>query len=185
MATPTVESLKPKVCLTASGALVHEGKIMLIKHKKLQIWLCPGGHMEENEMPHQAAEREFLEETGIKVRAVRIGFFPELPADEAKNIQFLPVPLATNLHFVSRENYEHRVNGTDVSVATAKKWKKGCEAHVDQRFLVEPVEGVDFKRQIEEIDGIGWFAEDEIDELQTYETIKLEIHQAFEVASQV
>ncbi len=60
----------PKICFTAGGILIHHNKVLLIKHKKLNMWLTPGGHVDERELPHQTAEREFLEETGIKVKAV-------------------------------------------------------------------------------------------------------------------
>src|SRR3989338_4811759 len=42
-------------------------KTLLLKHKKLGVWLPPGGHVEPNELPHEAALREVLEETGLSV----------------------------------------------------------------------------------------------------------------------
>jgi 8-oxo-dGTP pyrophosphatase MutT (NUDIX family) len=39
----------------------------MLKHKKLGKWLPPGGHIEPNELPDDAACREVLEETGLKV----------------------------------------------------------------------------------------------------------------------
>jgi len=62
--------MTPKICYTAAGILIHADKVLLVKHKKLGIWLNPGGHIEAGELPHQAAEREFFEETGVKVQAV-------------------------------------------------------------------------------------------------------------------
>ena len=44
-----------------------EGKFLFIRHKKLQKWLPPGGHIEENEIPDVAALREVKEETGLIV----------------------------------------------------------------------------------------------------------------------
>ena len=44
-----------------------EGKFLFIRHKKLQKWLPPGGHIEENEIPDVAALREVKEETGLDV----------------------------------------------------------------------------------------------------------------------
>ena len=43
-------------------------KFLLIKHKKLKKWLQPGGHIELNEDPEEAALREVFEETGIHVK---------------------------------------------------------------------------------------------------------------------
>lgn len=40
---------------------------MLHWHRKLGMWLPPGGHIEENELPDDAAVREVLEETGVPV----------------------------------------------------------------------------------------------------------------------
>jgi 8-oxo-dGTP diphosphatase len=53
-------SLPAKRCPTAAGVLIHQKKILLILHKKSQLWLPPGGHIDANELPHQAAKREFF-----------------------------------------------------------------------------------------------------------------------------
>jgi len=39
----------------------------MINHKKLSKWLPPGGHVDDNEIPDQAAIRECKEETGLDV----------------------------------------------------------------------------------------------------------------------
>jgi 8-oxo-dGTP pyrophosphatase MutT (NUDIX family) len=172
-----LQKFNAKVCLTASGTLIHQGKILLIKHKKLGIWLTPGGHIEPGEMPHQTAVREFWEETGIKVRAKHHGFFMESDQSE-----FTSVPLSCNLHWVSQDNYEHRVHGKSLTAAAKKKWSRGCEQHLDMRFLMEPIDGVEFQQNVEETDGIAWFRPDEIDQLETAATVKAEIQQAFLLA---
>ena len=66
--------------------LAIDGKVLLIKHKKLGIWLCPGGHLESGELLHQAAEREFWEETGIKVKAKPFGLMDNTQADDNTQI---------------------------------------------------------------------------------------------------
>ena len=43
---------------------------MLHLHRKLGMWLPPGGHIEPGELPDEAAVREVLEETGVKVALV-------------------------------------------------------------------------------------------------------------------
>lgn len=44
-----------------------ECKVLLHKHKKFGLWLAPGGHIENDENPVEAALREAKEETGLDV----------------------------------------------------------------------------------------------------------------------
>ncbi len=55
---------------TATAYVVFGGRTLLIWHKKLGMWLPPGGHCEPNEDPVQAAEREAEEESGLAVRVI-------------------------------------------------------------------------------------------------------------------
>jgi ADP-ribose pyrophosphatase YjhB (NUDIX family) len=50
--------------------VVWRGQVLLLYHPKLGMWLPPGGHIEEGELPDEAAVREVLEETGVRVRLV-------------------------------------------------------------------------------------------------------------------
>ncbi len=43
---------------------------LMLKHKKLQKWLPPGGKIDPNELPDTAAIRECLEETGVKIKLI-------------------------------------------------------------------------------------------------------------------
>jgi len=47
--------------------VVRDGKVLLHWHRKLGMWLPPGGHIERDELPDEAAVREVLEETGVEV----------------------------------------------------------------------------------------------------------------------
>src|SRR5690606_27899310 len=38
--------------------VVHQGRVLLLYHKRLGMWLPPGGHIEPNELPDEAAVRE-------------------------------------------------------------------------------------------------------------------------------
>ena len=45
-------------------------KILLVKHREFKKWVQPGGHLEHNETPEEAAVREVYEETQIKVKVL-------------------------------------------------------------------------------------------------------------------
>ena len=53
---------------TATAFVVWQGRTLLTWHRKLGMWLPPGGHVELDEDPAQAAVREALEESGLPVR---------------------------------------------------------------------------------------------------------------------
>jgi 8-oxo-dGTP pyrophosphatase MutT (NUDIX family) len=44
--------------------------VLLLLHGKLAMWLPPGGHVDPNELPDDAAVREVLEETGVRAELI-------------------------------------------------------------------------------------------------------------------
>ncbi len=54
--------------VTGSALVVRREGIVLLKHKRLGVWLQPGGHVDGAEWPHEGAVREAIEETGLAVR---------------------------------------------------------------------------------------------------------------------
>lgn len=58
------------VDVVASAWVVHDGRVLLIRHRKLATWLPPGGHVDVGERPDRAAVREVAEETGVACRLV-------------------------------------------------------------------------------------------------------------------
>lgn len=55
---------------TVAVFVIHRGHVILHPHSKLGIWLPPGGHIDPNELPDEAAVREVREETGIGIELV-------------------------------------------------------------------------------------------------------------------
>ena len=55
---------------TATAYIVARARTLLLWHQKLRMWLPPGGHCEPNEDPVQAACRESLEESGLRVKVI-------------------------------------------------------------------------------------------------------------------
>jgi 8-oxo-dGTP pyrophosphatase MutT (NUDIX family) len=53
------------VHMTASAVVVGSRGTVLHRHRRLDLWLQPGGHIERGEGPWDAAVREVAEETGI------------------------------------------------------------------------------------------------------------------------
>ena len=78
---------------TATTYVVNDGATALHEHDRLGIHLPPGGHIERDELPHEAALREVREETGLEA---------ELVADradvETPNGRPLPEPAHQMLH---------------------------------------------------------------------------------------
>ncbi len=74
--------IRVRVC----GVLIHEGKILLIRHLDLGDtglhWLPPGGEVEKGENLPEALQREFLEETGLLIgvgKLLKVGEFINPP----------------------------------------------------------------------------------------------------------
>lgn len=64
--------LKPKSGLVTAILSNEKGEILFIKHsEKNRVWELPSGHIEPNERPDDAIEREINEETGFKVESIK------------------------------------------------------------------------------------------------------------------
>jgi 8-oxo-dGTP pyrophosphatase MutT (NUDIX family) len=55
------------VHVTGSAIVIGPRGVILLKHKRLGLWLQPGGHIDLGETPSEAALREAGEETGLHV----------------------------------------------------------------------------------------------------------------------
>lgn len=88
-----------KVDLTATAFVFHKNRVLLIHHRKLDRWLPPGGHIDINETPDEAAVREVFEETGVSAKLIPNHDFA---ADHVR-----PLPIEANVHSVG--DHDHYV----------------------------------------------------------------------------
>lgn len=122
--------------------IVRNGKVLMINHIKLGMWLCPGGHVELDEDPEQAIHREILEETGCEIEL--LGEKP--PADDDFN-KSLTRPRFLNIHKIEDKTFlKHK--------------------HIAMHFLARIIRG-EPKLNEKEHKGIGWFSPEELDALDT------------------
>ncbi len=142
-----------KKCIVAGCIIEHKGKVLLIKHKKLRVWLYPGGHIEDNEHPHEAAIREAREETGMRVRLVSCKNI-SIRTKEAKT---LPMPFAILLEHVP--------------------YSTGAHLHFDLVYAAKPVSMRIGKRERTKM---AWFSKDDVSRLDTYENVKQVLIKYFE-----
>ena len=49
----------------AGIAVIHDGRLLMVRKLGTQYWAIPGGHVEEGESVRQALERELQEELGV------------------------------------------------------------------------------------------------------------------------
>lgn len=66
LAAPFDQGADP-VHVTGSAIVVGPRGVVLLRHKRLGLWLQPGGHVDPGETPWEAALREAHEETGLDV----------------------------------------------------------------------------------------------------------------------
>jgi len=90
-----------KIDFTVAIFVVHDGKVLLIHHRKLDKWLPLGGHIELDEDPEQAALREAKEESGLDVELLG-----ERPPTTSPGTRALIAPRFLDIHRIS-DTHEH------------------------------------------------------------------------------
>lgn len=94
---------------TASATIVHKGKVLLLFHHKLHLWLPPAGHIELDEHPIEALYRETEEETGLtKEHLTLLTPYDNLVLERDPETSLgLPVPFDIDVHTVNNQGHRH------------------------------------------------------------------------------
>lgn len=66
--------MNQQICASCFVVDLEKKELLMIYNKKLGKWLQPGGHIEKDETPLEAATREVFEETGIKIKPIGVTF---------------------------------------------------------------------------------------------------------------
>lgn len=129
---------------TASAIVLDDtGRVLLVEHRKAGVWLYPGGHVEPDETPAEAAVREVAEETGLAVEVVAESRFSH-PAVTSHPVPFAIIEMAV----------------TDAA--------NGAHHHVDHVYVCRPLGAAD-EPQAEptELSGARWVPVGDVGALHT------------------
>lgn len=77
--------------ISAGVLALRDDKILLVRHFRRGVhdfWAGPGGGVEGAEELHEAAEREALEETGLRVRTRSLAYIDELIDRGGRYVKF-------------------------------------------------------------------------------------------------
>ena len=137
-----------KKCIVAGVLIFSEDgrKVLLVKHRKLGMWIYPGGHIEKSENPLECAIRESKEETGASFEILSTSDFT-IDSVSAKST---PQPLVLMNELVP--------------------YSEGPHEHFDMIYLGKATSS-EFKNN-EESSDCKWIDEGEIEGLETFSNVK-------------
>lgn len=127
---------------TTGAFIVEDGEILLLNHRKLDVWLQPGGHVEKGETPDEAAIREAREETGFRVELLSSAI------EISESSIDLPQPFNVNLHRI-KEGHWH------------------CDFQYMAELTGERKEDYEYNDE-----DIGWFSKAELEDLEMPENAR-------------
>lgn len=139
---------------TATVYILKEQQVLLIFHRKMNKWLPPGGHLDPNETPVEAARREAREETGLEINFIK----EENIWIERWNARSFERPYLCLIEEIPayKETPPHQ--------------------HVDFIYLAHPIGGTE-KENHQETQGMKWFTLEDIEQLVPDEEIFVETQQ--------
>jgi 8-oxo-dGTP pyrophosphatase MutT (NUDIX family) len=142
---------------TVAVFVVHAARVLLHYHRKLGKWLPPGGHIEDGELPDDAAVREVLEETGIAVELVGPRGLPEPPNDAPRQL-VVPAGIQVEPIYPGHE-------------------------HIDLVYFAVPTSGVTIDPHLAASDRVAWYAADAFAGLGATEEIQTWARRALDTLS--
>ena len=138
---------------TVATFVLHEGKVLLLWHRKLSMWLPPGGHIDPHELPDEAAVREVKEETGLDVVLLSQPSMPQMPG---------PLQLA-------------RPEGIQLEDITPG------HQHIDLIYFARPVDPQSVKPIAnDEVDRVGWYGRQDLHRIPLTEEVLAWVEKALE-----
>lgn len=137
--------------------VVSQSRVLLLFHRKLRMWLPPGGHVDADEIPDDSAVREVWEETGVRVelvgvRGLDLAYPRQLVRPEGVQVE--------------RIDDEHE--------------------HIDFVYFARPADGEPLPpvyANAQECEGAGWYALDELEALGTNAEMRAWAERAVRVVS--
>ena len=112
--------------------IVNNDRVLLIFHKKLQRWLCIGGHIELDEDPEEALLREIKEECGLEVEILA-----QKPEGNFRENKFLYTPNYIDSHKLNPDGKHRHIALTYFCRALSDKFTLAKDEHEDIRWFRE------------------------------------------------
>ncbi len=142
-----------------SGIIFYANKVLLIKHKKFNKWLYPGGHIEKNETPEEALKREIFEEVGLKVSIIDSSNYKYLAH---ANVRTLKTPF-TIVEEVLIKTQKKEVYNIDLIYV--------CKSDKTEPLIINE----------KEVSEVHWFSINEIDNLDSFPELVPLINEAYDI----
>lgn len=135
---------------TATAFVIDShNRVLLLWHRRLGRWMPPGGHVDDDETPEDAAKRECKEETNLDVEIIGEPE-PDLFALNPDEGRMLKKPLALLLEYIP----------------ACPERNEEAHQHMDFLYLAKPL-NEDHAQELahNESDGMRWFTKEEIEQL--------------------
>ncbi|MBW2972826.1 NUDIX domain-containing protein [Candidatus Woesearchaeota archaeon] len=142
-----------KIDLVVAAFVFWKDKTLFVHHRKLDMWLPVGGHIDPNETFDDAIKREIKEETNLDVELLNSSGLE--PAAHVKKV--LALPFDVNLHSV------------------------GDHDHCCVFYLCKALNPEELKFRESELKNVKWFAKDELDQIPLDDYISKQVVRAFDL----